>query len=101
MTTPVPQPVTVLGLGVMGSALASALLDRGHRTAVWYPGDDATIDVPIAAIEHLLHAAADRGLDNALPELLKSTMERANAAGHGSDSFAGVVEVLRRAEVAA
>ncbi|MDT0545753.1 MULTISPECIES: NAD(P)-dependent oxidoreductase [Streptomyces] len=60
-----------------------------------YPGDDATIDVQIAAIEHLLHAAASRGVDNALPELLKSTMERASAAGHGPDSFAGVIEVLR------
>ncbi|MFD8385081.1 NAD(P)-dependent oxidoreductase [Streptomyces sp. NPDC059679] len=61
-----------------------------------YPGDDATIDVQIAAIEHLLHAAASRGVDNALPELLKSTMEQAKAAGHGSDSFAGVIEVLRK-----
>ncbi|MDT0322403.1 NAD(P)-dependent oxidoreductase [Streptomyces millisiae] len=61
-----------------------------------YPGDDATVDVQIAAIDHLIHAAAARGVDNALPELLKSTMERAKAAGHGSDSYASVIEVLRR-----
>lgn len=60
-----------------------------------YPGDDATVDVQIAAIDHLLHAAAARGVDNALPELLKDAMERAAAAGHGSDSFASVIEVLR------
>lgn len=60
-----------------------------------YPGDDATVDVQIAAIGHLIHAAADRGVDNALPELLKATMERASAAGHGSDSYASVIEVLR------
>ncbi|MEV0316866.1 NAD(P)-dependent oxidoreductase [Streptomyces sp. NPDC050658] len=60
-----------------------------------YPGDDATVDVQIAAIDHLIHAAADRGVDNALPELLKATMERAAAAGHGPDSFASVIEVLR------
>ncbi|MGW7411118.1 NAD(P)-dependent oxidoreductase [Streptomyces sp. NPDC054863] len=60
-----------------------------------YPGDDATVDVQIAAVDHLLHAAEDRGLDNALPELLKSAMERARAAGHGSDSYASVIEVLR------
>lgn len=60
-----------------------------------YPGDDATVDVQIATIDHLIHAAADRGLDNALPELLKATMERASAAGHGSDSYASVIEVLR------
>ncbi|MFF9866373.1 NAD(P)-dependent oxidoreductase [Streptomyces sp. NPDC013953] len=60
-----------------------------------YPGDDATVDVQIAAIDHLLHAAAARGVDNALPELLKAAMVRAAAAGHGSDSFASVIEVLR------
>ncbi|EIV93402.1 NAD(P)-dependent oxidoreductase [Frankia sp. QA3] len=60
-----------------------------------YPGDDATVDVQIASIDHLLHAAASRGVDNALPELLKSVMEQARAAGHGSDSYASVIEVLR------
>ncbi|WP_447040123.1 NAD(P)-dependent oxidoreductase [Streptomyces sp. DSM 118878] len=60
-----------------------------------YPGDDATIDVQIAAIDHLLHAAAARGIDNALPELLKAVMERARDAGHGSDSYASVIEVLK------
>ncbi|MEV4293020.1 NAD(P)-binding domain-containing protein [Nonomuraea bangladeshensis] len=60
-----------------------------------YPGDDATVDVQIAAIDHLLHAAQARRVDNALPELLKSLMERAKAAGHGSDSYASLIEVLR------
>ncbi|MFE9043393.1 NAD(P)-dependent oxidoreductase [Streptomyces sp. NPDC007818] len=61
-----------------------------------YPGDDATVDVQIAAVDHLLHAAEARGVDNALPELLKSAMERARAAGHGSDSYASVIEVLKK-----
>ncbi|MGC9497763.1 NAD(P)-dependent oxidoreductase [Streptomyces sp. WG7] len=61
-----------------------------------YPGDDATIDVQIATIEHLVHAAQARGVDTSLPALLKSMMERAKAAGHGSDSYAGVIEVLRK-----
>ncbi|WP_223775423.1 NAD(P)-binding domain-containing protein [Streptomyces sp. 135] len=65
-------------------------VDAGH-----HPGDDATIDVQIAAIGHLIHAAHARGIDNSLPELLKATMERAAAAGHGSDSYASVIEVLR------
>ncbi|GAA3153033.1 NAD(P)-binding domain-containing protein [Planomonospora alba] len=60
-----------------------------------YPGDDATVDVQIAAIDHLIHAARARGVDNALPELLKHTMERARDAGHGSDSYASVIEVLK------
>ncbi|MFH8989860.1 NAD(P)-dependent oxidoreductase [Streptomyces sp. NPDC017940] len=60
-----------------------------------YPGDDATVDVQITAIDHLIHAAAERGVDNALPQLLKATMERTSAAGHGGDSYASVIEVLR------
>lgn len=35
MTTPESTGVTVLGLGAMGSALATALLDAGHTTNVW------------------------------------------------------------------
>ncbi|MFF8955571.1 NAD(P)-dependent oxidoreductase [Streptomyces sp. NPDC014894] len=65
-------------------------VDDGH-----YPGDDATVDIQITAIDHLIHAAAARGLDNRLPELLRSTMERAKAAGHGSDSYASLIEVLK------
>ncbi|GGQ33004.1 3-hydroxyisobutyrate dehydrogenase-like beta-hydroxyacid dehydrogenase [Actinomadura coerulea] len=60
-----------------------------------YPGDDATVDVQIAAIGHLLHAAESRGVDNALPELLKTVMEKTKAAGHGLDSYASVIEVLK------
>ncbi|MER8162240.1 NAD(P)-binding domain-containing protein [Streptomyces sp. NPDC094472] len=65
-------------------------VDAGH-----YPGDDATVDVQIAAIDHLIHTGASRGIDNALPELLKAALVRARAAGHGSDSFASVIEVLK------
>ncbi|MBJ3810767.1 NAD(P)-dependent oxidoreductase [Streptomyces flavofungini] len=68
----------------------AAQVDEGR-----YPGDDATVDVQIGAIDHLIHAAADRGVDNALPELLQATMRRAQAAGHGGDSYASVIEVLR------
>ncbi|WP_282703991.1 NAD(P)-binding domain-containing protein [Streptomyces sp. CC219B] len=63
-----------------------------------YPGDDATIDVQIATVDHLIHAAAHRGVDTALPELLRDTMRRAHRAGHGSDSYAAVIEVLKRQE---
>lgn len=68
-------------------------VDAGH-----YPGDDATVDIQIATIDHLIHAAAARGVDNSLPQLLKATMVRARAAGHGSDSYASVIEVLKKPE---
>ncbi|WP_308103619.1 NAD(P)-dependent oxidoreductase [Streptomyces sichuanensis] len=60
-----------------------------------YPGDDATLDVHLATIEHLVHASEARGLDTALPELLKDVTARAVAAGHGGDSYAALVELVR------
>lgn len=85
-------PVAIRWLGTVNRFLTTyaAQVDAGH-----YPGDDATVDVQIAAVGHLIHAAAARGVDNALPELLRTVMERARAAGHGSDSYASVIEVLR------
>ena len=68
-------------------------VDAGH-----YPGDDATVDVQIAAIGHLIHTAESRGVDNALPELMKTLMEKTKAAGHGLDSYASVIEVLKPRE---
>lgn len=35
MTHDSPAPVTVLGLGPMGQALAGAFLGKGHSTTVW------------------------------------------------------------------
>ncbi|MEU3189437.1 NAD(P)-dependent oxidoreductase [Streptomyces sp. NPDC006992] len=86
-------PIAIRWLTAVAGFLATYApqVDAGR-----YPGDDATVDVQITAIEHLLHAAASRGVDNALPELLKSIMERARAAGHGADSFASVIEALRK-----
>lgn len=88
-------PVAIRWLGTVNGFLSryADQVDAGR-----YPGDDATVDVQITAIDHLIHAAAARGVDTALPALLKSMMERAKAAGHGSDSFASVIEVLAGSE---
>lgn len=86
-------PVAIRWLSAVNGFLTTyaAQVDAGR-----YPGDDATVDVQVAAIDHLLHAAAARGIDNALPELLKATMERTRDLGHGSDSYASVIEALRK-----
>ncbi|MFD3411329.1 NAD(P)-dependent oxidoreductase [Streptomyces cyaneofuscatus] len=86
-------PVAIRWLSAVTGFLTTyaAQVDAGR-----YPGDDATVDVQIAAVDHLLHAAAARGIDNALPELLKATMERTRDLGHGSDSYASVIEVLKK-----
>ena len=61
-----------------------------------YPGDDATLDVHVASIAHLLHAAEARGVDNRLPELHLAMMREAVAAGHGGDSYARIIEAFRK-----
>ncbi|QDY78397.1 NAD(P)-dependent oxidoreductase [Streptomyces qinzhouensis] len=85
--------VAIRWLGTVGNFIRryAAQVDEGA-----YPGDDATVDVQIATIEHQLHAARARGVDNRLPELLKTLMVEANAKGHGQDSFGSVIEVLRQ-----
>ncbi|MEV4870994.1 NAD(P)-dependent oxidoreductase [Streptomyces syringium] len=65
-------------------------IDAGH-----YPGDDATLDIHLASMDHLVHASEAAGLDVGLPLLLKAFVARAVAAGHGGDSYARLVEVVR------
>ncbi|MBB5117003.1 6-phosphogluconate dehydrogenase [Streptomyces eurocidicus] len=60
-----------------------------------YPGDDATLDVHLGAVEHLVHASAARGLDIEVPGLFKAFIERGIAAGHGGDSYARLIDVVR------
>lgn len=62
-----------------------------------YPGDDATIDVQVAGIGHLLHAGEERGIDGRLPRLHLELMRQAVEAGHGGDSYARIIEAFRPA----
>ncbi|MFB6630115.1 NAD(P)-dependent oxidoreductase [Streptomyces sp. NPDC056362] len=61
-----------------------------------YPGSDATIDVQVATIGHLLHAGEVRGVDGRLPRLHLELMRSAVEAGHGGDSYARIIEVFRK-----
>ncbi|MFF7182031.1 NAD(P)-binding domain-containing protein [Streptomyces sp. NPDC008121] len=83
--------------------------DRWLRTVAWfmggyaeqidqgeYPGADATIDVQVAAIGHLLHAGDARGVDGRLPRLHLELMRSAVDAGHGGDSYARLIEAFRK-----
>ncbi|GAB7185455.1 NAD(P)-binding domain-containing protein [Kitasatospora sp. Ki12] len=61
-----------------------------------YPGDDASLDIHLAAMDHLLHASRARGVDTALPEVFADQARRAIAAGHGADSYARLIEVIEK-----
>ncbi|MFD3662251.1 NAD(P)-dependent oxidoreductase [Streptomyces sp. NPDC058659] len=68
----------------------------GQIDAGEYPGDDATIDVQVVAIGHLLHAGEARGVDGRLPRLHLELMRSAVEAGHGGDSYARIIDAFRK-----
>nr|8JYT_A Chain A, ancestra imine reductase [synthetic construct]8JYT_B Chain B, ancestra imine reductase [synthetic construct]8JYT_C Chain C, ancestra imine reductase [synthetic construct]8JYT_D Chain D, ancestra imine reductase [synthetic construct] len=61
-----------------------------------YPGDEDTLAMGAAGVDHIVHASRDAGIDTALPEAVKALFRRAIAAGHGEDSFTSLIEVLRK-----
>ncbi|RKT19317.1 3-hydroxyisobutyrate dehydrogenase-like beta-hydroxyacid dehydrogenase [Streptomyces sp. 1114.5] len=61
-----------------------------------YPGDDASLDIHLAAMEHLLHASHARGIDTTLPEVFAGHVRQAIDAGHGADSYARLIEVIEK-----
>jgi 3-hydroxyisobutyrate dehydrogenase-like beta-hydroxyacid dehydrogenase len=60
-----------------------------------YPGSDATLDVHLATLDHLVHASEVRQVDPALPRLLHGYARRAVDAGHGGDGWARIIDLLR------
>ncbi|MGH3611519.1 MAG: NAD(P)-dependent oxidoreductase [Pseudonocardia sp.] len=62
--------------------------------AARYPGDEDNLDMERAALDHIVHASEARGVDPALPEVVRGLVQRAIARGHGSDGFSRVIEEL-------
>lgn len=60
-----------------------------------YPGSDATLDVHLATLDHLVHASEVRKIDPALPRLFHDYARQAVEAGHGTDGWARIIELLR------
>lgn len=66
-------------------------VDRGQ-----YPGEEDNLAMELVALEHLADVSAAAGIDTSVPELPLRLARKAIAAGHGSDGFSRVVDVLRR-----
>ena len=75
---------------------AEAAYARGLIRRRSYRGNQATLDVHLAAMEHIVAAAADSGVSDALPRLVRDLAAQAVAEGHGDDEIAALVEVLRK-----
>ncbi len=66
-------------------------IDEGN-----YPGDISSITSAVAGMEHIIHAAEDRGIDAGVLRAARATARRAVAEGHGDDGFSRLTEVLGR-----
>jgi 3-hydroxyisobutyrate dehydrogenase-like beta-hydroxyacid dehydrogenase len=61
-----------------------------------YAAADATIDIHLASMTHLIEESRSLGINAELPELAKTLAERAVAEGHGGDSYAAMIEQFRK-----
>jgi 3-hydroxyisobutyrate dehydrogenase-like beta-hydroxyacid dehydrogenase len=64
--------------------------DRGE-----HPGDEDNLEMEGAALDHVVHASAQRGLDTTVPGLPRALVRSAIARGHGRDGFSRVIDLLR------
>ncbi|MFD3699645.1 NAD(P)-dependent oxidoreductase [Streptomyces sp. NPDC058646] len=66
-------------------------IDAGVHT-----GDVDRLAMGLASVEHVLHTNADAGVDTALPAAVAELFRRGMDAGHATDSFSSVVELLKK-----
>jgi 3-hydroxyisobutyrate dehydrogenase-like beta-hydroxyacid dehydrogenase len=57
-----------------------------------YAGDQATLDVHLAAIKNIQRASADSGLANEIPDALVKTFSRPVAGGRGDEELPAIFE---------
>jgi hypothetical protein len=50
---------------------------------------------PGATADHIVTTSEDSGVDATLPRAIRSQYDRASAAGHGSDNWTALYEVIR------
>lgn len=70
---------------------AARSIDSGQ-----HPGELATIAMMGATATHILEASRAAGIELELPKAVKSHYDRAIAAGHGHDSWTGLIELIKK-----
>ena len=61
-----------------------------------YPGDDATMTVHRAGIQHLIEESEQLGINAEVPRLFKALADRAVTDGHADSSYAAMIEQFRK-----
>lgn len=59
-----------------------------------YPGDDGTLDVYAAAVDHVVTTSEQLGLSTDVPTGLRRLITRAVLAGHGADGLARLIDTV-------
>ena len=79
-------------LAVLDGSLASlaADVDRGE-----HPGDEDNLEMEVTALDHIVEVSRARGVDPAVPRLVRDLAAAAVERGHGGDGFSRVIDVLR------
>ncbi|MDJ0466977.1 NAD(P)-binding domain-containing protein [Streptomyces sp. H27-C3] len=72
----------------------AARIDAGE-----HGGDVDRLAMGMASVEHVLHSNADAGVDTALPAAVADLFRRGMDAGHASDSFSSLVELMKKPTV--
>ncbi|WP_117213219.1 NAD(P)-dependent oxidoreductase [Allorhizocola rhizosphaerae] len=104
------QSAALLGTDGVAAKTLTPLFTRWLRTTVAeviegyadqidagaYPGDGEWLELDYPLMDHLIRTTDARGLDSALPRVVEAVTAKGIAAGHGKDSFASLVRVLRR-----
>ncbi|KAF0844772.1 3-hydroxyisobutyrate dehydrogenase-like beta-hydroxyacid dehydrogenase [Nocardia caishijiensis] len=60
-----------------------------------HPGDVDRLAMGMASVEHVLHTNADAGVDTTLPAAVAALFRRGMDAGHATDSFSSLVELMK------
>jgi 3-hydroxyisobutyrate dehydrogenase-like beta-hydroxyacid dehydrogenase len=81
----------LIGELAIAAARSREMIDRGE-----YGGDQATLDVHVAAIEHIVDFADASGVNSTFPTALLQLFGQAARSGHGGDEIAAAVETFRR-----
>jgi 3-hydroxyisobutyrate dehydrogenase-like beta-hydroxyacid dehydrogenase len=87
--------------GVVGLLpdIATEFADRIDKSR--HVGDQSTILSAVAGIEHIIHAAEQRGLDTGVLYSARAIAQRAIDARHGEDGFSRLTETLSAPATAA
>jgi 3-hydroxyisobutyrate dehydrogenase-like beta-hydroxyacid dehydrogenase len=86
-------PYAVNNFDTMSSYLAKAAknVDNGD-----HPGDLANATMMGATAAHIVGASAEAGIDVGLPRAVEAHYDRAIAAGHGTDSWTSLFELIKK-----